>query len=190
MNIKKKLYLLVINILFTVILTISNNVIADTEKKQYKFKVYFSAKLSKPEYQAINTKISNSIFNDKYDVFLPQDFVIPKLDHSFVEKCAYYVDKEAIDWADIVFLRSPYGKDCSWEIGYAKGKNKFIVGFFQDKESINDSMVTSSLDVIITDNKDIMTALKSDKRTKDKCFFTAKLEDCFDKVIANFYSKK
>ena len=190
MNTKKKSLFLALSITFAVALTLANNVIANTEKKQEQLKVYFSAKLSKTEYQEINTKISNSIFNDKYNVFLPQDFIIPKLDNSFVEKCAYYVDKEAIDWADIVFLRSPYGKDCSWEVGYAKGKNKFLVGFFQDKDSINDSMVTSSLDVIITDNKDIMTALKSDKRTKDKCFFATKLEGCFDKVIANFYSKK
>ena len=87
-----------------------------------------------------------------------------------------------------MFLLSPYGKDCAWEIGYAKGKNKFIIGFLSDKESIGDSMVIGSLHLAVTDDPEVMSILAKDDRTKDKCLFLG--EESFDNLVKPFYNRE
>lgn len=159
------------------------------EEKQVreKIRVYFSAKVSKPHYQEFNLEIRKKIFNKAYQVFMPQSLFIPELEFATIEKCAYEADKSAIDWSHIVFLLSPYGKDCAWEIGYAKGKNKFIVGFLSDKESINDTMVMGSLDLVLTDDPEIMSILAKDYRTKEKSLYLG--DKPFDELVKPFYNK-
>ncbi|MEM8727580.1 MAG: nucleoside 2-deoxyribosyltransferase [Chlamydiota bacterium] len=158
------------------------------ERIERKTRVYFSARVSKPQYQQFNLDIRDKIFNENYQVFMPQSLFIPELDFETIERCAYEADKAAIDWSDIVFLLSPYGKDCAWEIGYAKGKNKFIIGFLSDRESINDSMVIGSLHLAVTDDPEIMSVLATDGRTKDKCLFLK--EGSFDRLIKPFYHRE
>ena len=159
----------------------------DEQPTKKEIKVYFAARLSQPEYRENNLLMYQKMFNNNYNVFLPQDIIIPKLEYSMVQTFSYLIDKAAIDLSDIVFLLSPYGKDCSWEIGYARGKNKFIVAFLVDTESVKDTMVMGALNLIITDNPEIMNFLTNDYRTKNKCILIKEGDD-FD-VIKHIYEQ-
>ena len=78
--------------------------------QERKVQLYFSAKVSKPCYQKTNLEICKTVFDNDFQVFMPQNIFIPELEFDMLEKCAYEADKAAIDWSDIVFLLSPYGK--------------------------------------------------------------------------------
>lgn len=150
-------------------------------------KIYFAAKMSKNEYRQANVKTLEKYLNKPtFRVFMPQNITVPELTFSKVEKCGYEADRAAIDWSDILFLSSPYGKDCAWEVGYASGLNKFIVAYVTETAAINDTMVISSVDLIITDQKNTYNQLLKDERTAKKSFLMTS-SDSFTNVCMPLY---
>jgi nucleoside 2-deoxyribosyltransferase len=151
-------------------------------------KIYFAAKMSKDEYRKANIKTLEKFLNKPiFRVFMPQNITVPELSYSRIEKCGYEADRAAIDWSDILFLSSPYGKDCAWEVGYASGLNKFIVANVTDTSSINDTMVISSVDLIITDQKNIYDQLLKDDRTAKKAFLMTSSDSFTDVCMPLYY---
>jgi len=150
-------------------------------------KVYFAAKMSKDEYRQANVKTLEKYLNKPtFRVFMPQNITVPELTFSTVEKCGYEADRAAIGWSDILFLSSPYGKDCAWEVGYASGLNKFIIAYVTETVSINDTMVINSVHLIITDQKNTYNQLLKDDRTAKKSFLMTS-PDSFTSVCMPLY---
>ncbi len=150
-------------------------------------KVYFAAKMSKDEYRQTNLKTLEKFLNKPtFRVFMPQNISVPELTFSTVEKCGYEADRAAIGWSDILFLSSPYGKDCAWEVGYASGLNKFIIAYVTEPSAINDTMVINSVHLIITDQKNLYNQLLKDDRTANKSFLMTS-PDSFTNVCMPLY---
>lgn len=146
-------------------LLVSTQIFADEQLP----KVYFSAKIGKEEYRKENSVLSEVFFHkDLFRVFMPQELFIPHLDFAEIERCSYEADKAAIDWCDFLFLAAPYGRDCSWEVGYAAGKEKYIVAYLNDESFKNDTMVMCSAHLIVTDLKHVFDQLTRDPRTARK----------------------
>lgn len=140
-------------------------------------KVYFCARLGTEAARTNNSLVRAALFDEQFNVFLPQEVQIPKLPFKSIERCAFWVDCEAIEWCDILLVVSPYGKDCAWEVGFAKGLGKKIFGFFTEAKSIEDTMVVSCIDAILTNNPHVYDQLLLDPRTKDKSYFLASHPD-------------
>jgi nucleoside 2-deoxyribosyltransferase len=65
----------------------------------------------------------------------------------------YNLDIEGMNSADICVTIAPYGKDCSWEMGYFVGRGKPIYMYVPTVDALPDKewMISEGLTVIITD---------------------------------------
>lgn len=159
---------------------------------QEPIKVYFSAKVKSTKQKEINKRLEARFFSTKNsEVFLPQEHLKYQLEaHGNDQYASYSMDKNAINWCDILFLVSPYGKDCSWAVGYAQAINKFTVVYLTEKESINDLLVINSADIIATDNKEVYKQLLGNPSLAKKSLFIFENNNFEETLICMFYANK
>lgn len=154
-------------------------------------KVYFSAKV-KPEQQDINKNLLARFFSTKNSrVFLPQDHINLTLkNNEDNNQSAYQMDKEAINWCDILFLVSPYGKDSSWTVGYAEATGKFTVVYLTEASSIEDILVMNSADIIATEDPEVYKKLSEHKSLSKKSLFIFEKDNFEEVMICMLYANK
>jgi len=126
-----------------------------------------------------------------FDVCLPQN-EIPSVHHAELERWAPRYCVRYIDRADLVLLViDSYGKDCSWEIGYAFGLRKPIVGYASDvinfERHKEDWMVKNAISCIMTTSWSILQSCRRDKMLKDIPVDYVKKVEELPKHILEFY---
>lgn len=159
---------------------------------QEPLKVYFSAKVKSSKQQEINKRLQARFFSTKNSqVFLPQEHLQYQLEaHGNDHHAIYSMDKDAINWCDILFLVSPYGRDCSWTVGYAQAINKFTVVYLTEAESIKDTLVISSADLIATDNPTVYEKLLEHQSLANKSLFIFENNNFEETLVCLFYANK
>lgn len=85
-------------------------------KTYYKPKLYLSAKVSEP-FHTFNNTVAG-LLSEHFDVFVPHLYESGEQDHTKVKPVVYERDIEAMQGADLAVLLAPYGRDCSFEVGW------------------------------------------------------------------------
>lgn len=85
-------------------------------KTYYKPKLYLSAKVSEP-FHTFNNTVAR-LLSEHFDVFVPHLYESGEQDHTKVKPVVYERDIEAMQGADLAVLLAPYGRDCSFEVGW------------------------------------------------------------------------
>ncbi len=155
-------------------------------------KVYFAAKVRSQKQQEINKRLQDRFFSTKNsEVFLPQEHLQSHLKaHHNNNHASFSMDKDAINWCDILFLVSPYGKDCSWTVGYAEAIDKFTVVYLTESDSLDDVLVISSADMIATDNKQVYDKLLKHPALSKKSLFIFENDNFEESLICLLYANK
>ena len=117
-------------------------------------KVYLCARVSKDAHE-MNEKIMDSL-SPYFDVFAPHKKEA-ELEQPKDPVKIYNLDLDGMDNAEICMTIAPYGKDCSWEMGYFVGQRKSVFMYVPDIESIptKEWMISGGVSVIITHNKSV-----------------------------------
>lgn len=111
-------------------------------------RVYVCSNLSNHK---INKLVTSDLQEKGIDVFHPSSIAPSDLDHHLISSSVFYECKNAIIKCDVllVFLDS-FGKDSSWEVGFANGIGKRVVGIASSSMLFsNDWMVKHSLDKLL-----------------------------------------
>ncbi len=147
-------------------------------------KIYLCARVS-DDAHIMNDKVIRALSSD-FEIFAPHlkeaELKDPKDPLEI-----YDLDILGMDSADICVTVAPYGKDCSWEMGYFAGAGKPIFMYVPNLRSVplDEWMVCGGLSVIITDNTEVFEKCQNQFR-----FLTLFSE--FDNIghVLNRYYKK
>ncbi len=124
-------------------------------------KVYLSARVS-VDAQDWNEYVC-SYLTSPIDVFIPHLRTPTCDDHRQIPLAAYIADLCAMQDADVCLALPPYGRDCSWELGWFSNSEKPIILYVEnDTEWMRDWMVKGGLDYLITTNQEIVSMAIND----------------------------
>lgn len=140
---------------------IANNYNKYRSNKMIRPKVYLCARVS-DDAHVINNKVADML-SPFFDVFVPhQKEAELRQPKDPIE--IYKLDVSAMNDADICVAIAPYGKDCSWEMGYVAGQKKPVFMYVPDMESmpLNEWMISGCVSVIITDDDEVFDACQSE----------------------------
>jgi nucleoside 2-deoxyribosyltransferase len=116
-------------------------------KTYYKPKLYLSAKISTP-YQEFNNSIAE-LLSEHFDVFVPHLYESGESDHTKVKPIVYERDIEAMQGANLAILLAPYGRDCSFEVGwFAANRIPYYVYGNMDQSWRRDLMIKGGAEYI------------------------------------------
>lgn len=159
-----------------------------------KTRVYISATIDRHT-RATNKKIADVLTKDgTFSVYLPQTFV-PDMDHAKLERWAPEYCKKYINHADIILLViDNYGKDCSWEIGFACHASKTIVGFASDPMGFErhrkDWMIKNELHCVITTSHQILKLCRRDLMLTDIDVYEVQTIKDLPRHLLAFYHRR
>ena len=132
-----------------------------------RIKTYLSARISEDAH-AWNDKVCDLI-SDKFEVFKPHEHNPYNQDHRDLEKSVYQMDLDAMIESEIGLLLTPYGRDCSWEIGWYSRSDKPVVMYVeQDTSWRRDWMIKGGIDQVFVVEDEMYELLKSDRIVADK----------------------
>lgn len=129
--------------------------------------IYLCSRLNK-EAQEWNNVVTKEL--DGFDIFRPQDLVVPYPPRQSDDHMIFLYDLEGMKKSDILLVLPPYGRDCSWEIGWFCGQNRLTIAYAEKEgDWIRDAMVKGGLSAVITNNASFYEALQQDEATHNKC---------------------
>src|SRR3989344_9616766 len=105
-----------------------------------KIKVYLIARISEDAHSR-NNEVSDSL-DSRIELFKPQEHNPYNLDHRKFGPDVFETDVKAMSESDIGLLLTPYGRDCSWEVGWYSKSDKPVVACVENRtEWLKDWMV-------------------------------------------------
>lgn len=155
----------------------------------YKPRVYLSAKVRSPNHKRNN--LVTSYLRGQFDVFVPHEFQTCDSPHEDIPISVYHMDVTAMEQSDLVVLVPPYGKDCSYEVGWcvARGKPVFMFVGEEELSFISDAMVCGGVTAVFTDNSEVFQRLMLHPVLKHKTlrlpeahYLGREVMDVFDEV--------
>ena len=94
--------------------------------------------------------LRDQLLDARFEVFKPQSLNPHNKDHRELERFVFQACIGAMTKSDLGLFLAPYGKDCSWEVGWYSCSNKTIIGYFDNslewliKNFLNNERVKSS----------------------------------------------
>jgi hypothetical protein len=144
-------------------------------------KVYWCSRLTN-EVRAYNNQLRAS-FDERFSLFLPQDVDLSLYSKEKKHLLGYVEDLKALNKADLLLLIVPYGRDCSWEVGWASGRGLLTIAYIEDDLSfLEDSMIKESLHFIITPSKKVHRAVCLDPALTRKCLLISSRNELSDLI--------
>ncbi len=163
---------------------------ASSSKDQ--IKIYWCSRLTS-EIQAFNNQLRVA-FDSRFALFLPQEIDLSSYTKEKKDLVGYIEDLRALKEAHILFLVTPFGRDCCWEVGWACGRGLFVIAYVENNLNfLEDSMVKESLHCIITSSKKAYATITQDPTKKSKCYLIASREELSPlvwKLYSSFVSQK
>lgn len=139
-------------------------------KTYFKPKLYVSARIS-PDAHIRNEEIANEL-STYFEVFLPHQHQACAGDHSYIGPEVYFLDITAMQRSELAVLLPPYGRDCSFEIGWYVGKGKPVFAIVDSQTDwLRDCMVKGGLTAVYTKNRETFNRLLEDPILKFKSRF-------------------
>ncbi len=144
-------------------------------------RVYLSSKVRIDAIEG-NNRIGELLKSGEvFEIFLPHTISPPqhheKIDEAVYKKCVDEINNARI----LLLLADSYGIDCAWEVGYARGIEKYIVAIVETlnglKRICEDWMVKGAVDAILLTKIDLYEAASKDAMLKGKRLFFVKYCD-------------
>lgn len=154
-------------------------------KPFFKPALYLSARIS-PDAHAYNDKVA-SLLEGYFDVFKPHAFQASESDHTQIGISVYNQDIGAMEMSDLAVILPPYGRDCSWEIGWYKGRNIPAFMYVETDDSfLRDMMLKGGLNGVFTPNEAMYKRLMKDPILRNKVRFLESPEELGKRLILAF----
>lgn len=119
----------------------------------------------------------------RIDIFKPQT-ITPEGDHRQFPRLVYDRCVSEIRRSDMGLLVVPYGRDCSWEVGYYSNSNKPVVAYVENEtEWLQDWMIKGGLDFAVTPEQSTFKILRRDLMLFDKTILLDSVNELSDKLI-------
>jgi nucleoside 2-deoxyribosyltransferase len=172
---------------------LSQNIVKDfpnpfPEVKKGQIKIYLCSRLTK-EARQFNDQLMKYL-DDRIVVFRPQDVDWSSYPDELLDEVYYRKDISAMENADLLFMIIPYGRDCAWECGWAKGAKLLTIAYVEsDLNWYRDAMVKGGLDYIITPSKEVWEVFSKSPTIIDKCFLISSKEELSD-LICKLHNQK
>lgn len=155
-------------------------------KTFFKPKVYLSARISTDAHEN-NNRVASYLAR-YFDVFKPHEHQVCTGRHEDIGAGVYHMDMTAMMNADFTLLVPPYGRDCSFEIGWFKGQQKLIYVFAGEHvEWLRDAMIKGAVTRVFASNPNIIQRLSQDPILKYKYTPLEKPDDLGEELL-KFYN--
>ena len=116
-------------------------------------KVYICAPIKEKD---ISEKVCVALEGANHSVYWP-----PRDTPQDIEELKFKNNEKAIREADVfVAVLNVPGKDFAWELGYAYGLNKRIIGYVLSNEYKDSPMMRDSIKEFVPDTEDLLKSLK------------------------------
>lgn len=133
----------------------------------FKPKLYLSAKVRAENHHRNN--MVASYLRGLFDIFLPHEHQACEDNHEDLPLSVYLMDLTAMEQTELAVLVPPYGKDCSWEIGWFQAKDIPVFVYVQsDLSFLSDAMVLGGVEAVFTDNMEVYNRLMQQPVLKSK----------------------
>lgn len=150
--------------------------------------IYLCSRLTQAAKQW-NDEVSKEL-NSEFSLFRPQDIDLSNVVEDHQDQAAYQADIQGMTQSHLLLVLPPYGRDCSWEIGWFCGKERPAIAYVETEDDwIRDVMVKGGLTAIITNNSKLFKILLADPITAKKTYFISSKQD-LAKIIKQIHSFK
>ncbi len=134
--------------------------------------VYLSSRV-REETMRMNIRMGELfVEHSGFAIFLPHT-ISPQEHHEEIEEAIYRRCVEEIDRSKVLLLLADaYGRDCAWEVGYARGKGKFVVAVVETSDGLQrireDWMVKGAIDATLVVGQDLYQTALEDTMLRNK----------------------
>jgi nucleoside 2-deoxyribosyltransferase len=97
---------------------------------------------------AANRRVGDLLVRANFDLFDPCEIVPPNTRKTHFPEHVYLTCRRAIEASDVLFVfLDSYGRDSAWEVGFARGLGKLIIGLAAGSSLfLEDWMIKFALD--------------------------------------------
>lgn len=151
-------------------------------------RIYLSARIRKDAHNR-NEEICKALCSP-IRVFVPHRIENSDVKHEYLSLGIYKICVDEMEKSHMGLLLPPYGRDCSWEVGwYAKSRKPLVVFVNDQVRWLRDWMVKGGMDYIITINPKIYQKLIKDPILKYKKIVMIKKISDLKKELIKIYEK-
>lgn len=134
-------------------------------------RVYLIARIA-PDAHARNKKIAD-VLGSGFEVFLPHEHNPFNQAHETFQQEVFDTDRIAMLHADLGLALVPFGRDCSWEVGWFSNSSKPVVAYVDfDRGWLRDWMIKGGVTHVATSSPRMFDLLQQDPILAAKCSFT------------------